>query len=73
MRSLLLAAEEGEFNPLLPHTAEIIVGAVAFLLLLALLGKTVFPKFEKAYEERTQAIQGGIERAEKAQAALASA
>ncbi len=57
-----------DFNPLLPHTAEIIVGLVAFGLLYFLLSRTVFPMFEKAYAERTAAIEGGIAKAEAAQA-----
>ncbi len=71
----LLSEETGkeEFNPLLPHTAEIIVGAVAFLLLFLLLRKTVFPMFEKAYAARTEAIEGGIAKAEQAQAEAAAA
>ena len=66
MQFLNLAAEE-KLNPLIPHTAEIIVGAIAFLLLYLTLRKFVTPMFEKAFTERTNAIQGGIERAEKAQ------
>ena len=66
-------SKEKDFNPLLPHTAEIIVGAVAFLLLFALLRKMVFPKFEQAYAARTEAIEGGIKRAEEAQAEAAAA
>jgi len=60
-------AAEGKINPLIPHTAELIVGAVAFTLLFLTLRKFVVPMFEKAYTDRTNAIQGGIERAEKAQ------
>lgn len=66
MRTLNLAAE-GELNPLIPHTAEIIVGAIAFTLLFLVIRSKVVPMFEKAYTERTQAIEGGIARAEKAQ------
>ncbi|NCV79488.1 MAG: F0F1 ATP synthase subunit B [Actinobacteria bacterium] len=61
-------AAEGKVNPLVPHTAELVVGAIAFSLLFYVLRKFVVPMFEKAFEARTQAIQGGIERAEKAQA-----
>jgi len=61
-----LAAEE-KINPLIPHTAELVVGAVAFTLLFLTLRKFVVPMFEKAYTDRTTAIQGGMERAEKAQ------
>ena len=65
MRSIELAAEE--LNPLIPHTAEIIVGFIAFSLLYMVLRRAVVPRFEKAFAERTDAIQGGLERAEKAQ------
>jgi F-type H+-transporting ATPase subunit b len=65
MRTVIIAAEE--LNPLIPHTAEIIVGFIAFSLLYLVLRKAVVPKFEKAFSDRTNAIQGGIERAEKAQ------
>jgi F-type H+-transporting ATPase subunit b len=66
MQFLNLAAEE-KLNPLIPHTAEIVVGVIAFTLLYLTLRKFVTPMFEKAFTERTNAIQGGIERAEKAQ------
>lgn len=66
-------AEKEDFNPLLPHTAEIIVGAVAFILLFLFLRKFVFPLFEAAYEARTEAIEGGIKKAEEAQAEAAAA
>ena len=66
MQFVDLAAGE-KINPLIPHTAELIVGAVAFTLLFLTLRKFVVPMFEKAYTDRTNAIQGGMERAEKAQ------
>ena len=65
MRTVIIAAEEA--SPLVPHTAELIVGFIAFTLLFLVLRKAVVPKFEKAFSDRTNAIQGGIERAEKAQ------
>ncbi|GGS53150.1 ATP synthase subunit b [Actinokineospora fastidiosa] len=63
---LILA--EGELNPVLPHTSEIILGIVAFLLLLFVISKFVAPRFEKLYAERTEKIEGGIKKAEQAQA-----
>ena len=66
MRTVIIAAAE-EASPLVPHTAELIVGFIAFSLLFLVLRKAVVPKFEKAFTDRTNAIQGGIERAEKAQ------
>jgi len=65
MITTVLAAEE--LNPLVPHTAEIIVGTIAFILLFLVLRKTAFPQFEKVYAERTDKIEGGLKRAEEAQ------
>ena len=67
MNKLNFAAEAEKLNPLIPHTAEIIVGAIAFSLLFFVLRSKVVPMFEKAFTARTEAIQGGMERAEKAQ------
>ena len=67
MNKLNFAAEAEKLNPLIPHTSEIIVGTVAFSLLFFVLRSKVVPMFEKAFTARTEAIQGGIERAEKAQ------
>jgi len=64
---LVLAAEEAP-NPIIPHIPEVILGIVAFVILLLVLKKYVVPRFEAAYEERAQMIEGGIEKAEKAQA-----
>jgi F-type H+-transporting ATPase subunit b len=61
-----LAADD-EPNPLLPHASEIIVGLVAFLLLLWFLWKKVYPIFEQVYAERAEAIEGGMERAKVAE------
>lgn len=66
VKTVILAAED-KINPLVPHTAELIVGAIAFTLLFLVLKSKVVPMFEKAFSARTEAIQGGMERAEKAQ------
>ena len=67
MVNTVILAAEGKINPLGPHTAELIVGAIAFTLLFLVLRSKVVPMFEKAFTARTEAIQGGMERAEKAQ------
>jgi F-type H+-transporting ATPase subunit b len=59
----LLASE----NPLAPAPLEIIMAVIFALLLWFLIAKYVVPGFEKTYAERTEAIQGGIEKAERAQ------
>jgi F-type H+-transporting ATPase subunit b len=65
------AAEE--HNPILPAPAELVIGTIAFLILLFIIAKKVVPAFEKMYAERTEAIEGGIQKAEKAQAEAAAA
>ena len=65
-KSVILAAGE-KINPLVPHTAELVAGFVAFGLLYMVMRRKVVPMFEKAFAARTEAIQGGMERAEKAQ------
>jgi F-type H+-transporting ATPase subunit b len=55
-------------NPILPSLPEMVVGLVAFLLLLFVLQKYAVPRFEKLYAERSERIEGGIARAEEAQA-----
>jgi F-type H+-transporting ATPase subunit b len=67
MRTFNFAAEGEKVNPLIPHTAELVVGAIAFTLLFLVLRKAVVPMFEKAFAARTEAIEGGIKKAEKAQ------
>ncbi|MFF4616594.1 F0F1 ATP synthase subunit B [Nonomuraea jabiensis] len=63
----LLAAEEGA-NPLIPHTFELVVGIFSFLVVLVVVGKILVPRIQKTLAERTDAIEGGIKRAEEAQA-----
>lgn len=72
MTHVLLAAEGGS-NPLIPAIPEMVAGLIAFGLLFFVLRKYVTPMFEKAFADRTAAIQGGLEKAEKAQAEAAVA
>ena len=67
MRTYIELAAAGAPNPLMPATAEIIAGSIAFLLLFLVMRSKVVPMFEKAYAERTAAIEGGIAKAEKLQ------
>ncbi|HET9871044.1 MAG TPA: F0F1 ATP synthase subunit B [Propionibacteriaceae bacterium] len=54
-------------NPLIPAVGELIVAIVFILILTFAIAKFVVPMFERTYAERTEAIQGGMEKAEKAQ------
>jgi F-type H+-transporting ATPase subunit b len=67
---LIPLAEE---NPLLPAWIEMILAVVFVLLLTVVIARFVVPRFEATYAERTAAIQGGIEKAEKAQEAAEAA
>jgi F-type H+-transporting ATPase subunit b len=66
----VLAAEE-PINPLLPATPDLIWGSLVFVVLFILFWRYVLPTYLKTLDERTAAIQGGIEKAEKAQAEAA--
>jgi F-type H+-transporting ATPase subunit b len=55
-------------NPLVPAWPELIIGAVAFLIVFAVLGKVLLPRIQKTLAERTDAIEGGLKRAEDTQA-----
>ena len=70
------ATEEVEGDPLypiLPHLGELIVGIVFALIIYAVVAKKVVPRLEKMYEERRAAIEGNVEKAEKAQEEAAAA
>jgi F-type H+-transporting ATPase subunit b len=69
---VVLAAEEtaetSKHNPIFPIWQEFLIGAIAFGLLCWVLMKYVFPQMEKTFAARVDAIEGGIKRAEAAQA-----
>jgi F-type H+-transporting ATPase subunit b len=58
----------GQTDPLLPTTPELIIGIICFLLVFGVLGKMLLPRIIKTLEERTDKIEGGLARAEEAQA-----
>jgi F-type H+-transporting ATPase subunit b len=68
IRALQLAQETSNENPLLPDIAELVVGGLAFLVVLWVLSKMLLPNIRTTLEARTDAIEGGIKRAEEAQA-----
>lgn len=63
-----VTAAETEINPLVPHVPEIILGVIVIALLFVGVAKFIVPNFEKAYADRTAAIEGGIENANAKQA-----
>ena len=65
MRSMHFAAAAS--NPLIPHWPELIIGTIAFLIVFALLAKVLMPRISTTLAERTDAIEGGLKRADDAQ------
>ncbi|MCY0940088.1 F0F1 ATP synthase subunit B [Streptomyces antarcticus] len=66
MNLLVLAAEEPQ-NPLVPPIPELVIGLIAFVIVFGFLAKKLLPNINKVLDERREAIEGGIEKAEAAQ------
>jgi len=58
-------------GPLAPDLTELIIGTIAFLIVFALLARVLMPRIQKTLQERTDAIEGGLKRADNAQAEAA--
>jgi F-type H+-transporting ATPase subunit b len=64
------AVEGGETdlpNPVIPIWQEVLIGTIAFAVLVYILGKFVWPRMEATFQARVEAIEGGIKKAENAQ------
>ena len=59
------AAQEETRNPILPAWNELIWGTIAFLILLFIMYRTVFPSVNKALADRRANIEGKLEQAER--------
>lgn len=55
-------------NVMIPHMAEFIIGIVAFIVVWNVASKVAVPAFEKMYDERRAAVEGGMQEAEAARA-----
>ena len=70
---IIVAAAEGETkNPLLPADYDILWSSVVFVIMLTFIWFKVLPNFKKTLNERTEAIEGRLAAAEKAQAEAAA-
>jgi F-type H+-transporting ATPase subunit b len=75
-QQIISAAAQGaaeSANPLVPNVWEMGVVLVGFGILFYIVVKFVVPMFEKTFAERAEAIEGGIAKAEKAQAEASAA
>ena len=60
-------------NPLLPESYDIIWSAVCFAIILFVFWRKFLPSVKKTLDARSEAIEGGIKKAEIAQAEAAAA
>jgi F-type H+-transporting ATPase subunit b len=69
--------DEGGFwataAPIIPHPLEFFFGLAVFAIIYVVVRRTIVPRLEKVYADRTAAIEGGISKAEEAQAAAQAA
>lgn len=71
------AAEHGEsessFNPILPTNYDLLWSFVLFVVIVVVFMRVFMPKLQKVLDERAELIEGGISKAEQAQADAAAA
>ena len=65
---MLPLADAAAQDPLIPTWPELIIGTVVFVIVFGVLAKLLLPRIVKTLNEREDAIQGGINRADEAQA-----
>jgi F-type H+-transporting ATPase subunit b len=63
-----LAAAATQQDPLIPSLPELIIGTICFVLVFGILGKVFMPRIQKMLAERTELIEGGLAKADEAQA-----
>ncbi|MFD5557722.1 F0F1 ATP synthase subunit B [Streptomyces sp. NPDC127068] len=66
MSQLLILAATEEQNPLVPPIPELVIGLIAFVIVFGVLAKKLLPNINKVLEERREAIEGGMEKADAA-------
>ena len=68
MHSLVAyAAEEAGHNPLLPAPYDILWSAVCFVIILFVFWRVALPKMKTLLDQRAEAIEGNIAKADEAQ------
>jgi F-type H+-transporting ATPase subunit b len=63
-----LADSTASSNPLLPSWPEFIIGTILFFLVFGFMAKLALPRIQKTLADRTEQIEGGLERSKEAQA-----
>ena len=67
MQNAHIIAAEAAHNPLVPEPYDILWSFVAFIVILLVFWRVILPRITKMLDERTEAIEGGIKKAEAAQ------
>lgn len=62
----VVAAED--HNPLVPALPDLVYGALCFIIIAIFFWKLVLPRMQKLLDERAEAIEGNIAKAERAEA-----
>jgi F-type H+-transporting ATPase subunit b len=60
----VVAQEAGEPGAALPHLAEIVVGFIAFAVLVFIIGKYVWPTLVRSHDQDVTRLRDGMERAQ---------
>ncbi|WP_066730227.1 F0F1 ATP synthase subunit B [Demequina salsinemoris] len=71
--AILAAAEEETHNPLIPEPFEIFWSLIPLAVVFFVFFRYIMPKLGTVLDERAALIEGGISKAEKAQAEAAAA
>src|SRR3978361_2173214 len=69
MHHAFLAVKAADSNPLIPQVPDLIYGGFVFLVVLVIFIWKVLPRLNTMLDARSDAIEGGIKRAEVAEAA----
>jgi F-type H+-transporting ATPase subunit b len=69
MHHAFLAAAAADTNPLIPQIPDLIYGGFVFVVVLVVVIWKALPRLNKLLDARADAIEGGIKRAEIAEAA----
>jgi F-type H+-transporting ATPase subunit b len=73
LRAFLDVRAEDAPNPLIPADYDIIYSSIIFVALLIVVAIFVVPRMNRALDARAEAIEGGLKKAEEAQAAASAA
>lgn len=73
LHAILTAATTESINPLIPTTYDLLWSAVCFAVILFLFIRFILPNVQKTLDARAEVIEGGIKKAENAQAEAAAA